>query len=44
MFSLFALKQILLPVSLLFFSMNVVAANPLHPRLDNGLALTPPMG
>ncbi|TVY50818.1 putative alpha-galactosidase D [Lachnellula cervina] len=36
-------KPIILLVSLLSFSTNA-AAKPLRPRLDNGLALTPPMG
>ncbi|TVY44653.1 putative alpha-galactosidase D [Lachnellula subtilissima] len=43
MLSLLTPKQTILLVSLLSFSANA-SANPLCPRLDNGLALTPPMG
>ncbi|TVY45534.1 putative alpha-galactosidase D [Lachnellula occidentalis] len=43
MLSFLTPKQTILLVSFLSFSVNV-SANPLRPRLDNGLALTPPMG
>ncbi|TVY23780.1 putative alpha-galactosidase D [Lachnellula hyalina] len=43
MLSLLTPKQTILLVSLLSLSANAFA-NPLRPRLDNGLALTPPMG